>query len=52
MKLKQTNKNFKCPNCKNVYLEPKSEIRHNGYCNMRESFLLCNNCYGEFEVEE
>lgn len=48
MKLKQVNKCWKCPNCKNTYLEPITRIEHNGYCNEIAKYLQCNKCFGIF----
>ena len=48
-RLKQTNKCFKCPNCKNTYLEKKIGSYHNGYCSVDFTYFRCNKCFGEFE---
>jgi hypothetical protein len=48
-KLKQTNKCFKCPNCKNTYLEKLEGAYFNGYVTQKYIYLKCNKCFGEFE---
>ena len=48
IRLKQTNKTYKCLNCKNIYLEYIIKKEHNGYCNMMVERLKCNKCFAEF----
>lgn len=47
--LKQINKTYKCPNCKNVYLEPMwNENMGSDYIIAYMRHFKCNKCYGEF----
>jgi len=52
MKLKQINKIYKCPICKNIYLEQLIKQIHNGYCYDNIQIFKCNKCFGEFIVED
>ena len=56
MKLKQTNKGYKCPNCKKFGLEPRHHIispmpveECAGHHLMGNNFYRCRNCYATFE---
>jgi ribosomal protein L37AE/L43A len=52
MKLRQINKIYKCPKCKNTYLERILKNFFNNYCCENREILKCNKCFGEWEEYE
>ena len=59
---KQTNKGYKCPNCKKFglrpqhylysYIQPEPKFGHVYYSGLGYNYYECRNCYAIFEAVE